>query len=57
MLIMLRSLELSDVAWDDEDREWDMCLAKTSWVARSTYNTILMYTPGELAFSCNMTIQ
>ena len=32
LLNMLRSLELSDVMWEDEERVWDICLAKEHWV-------------------------
>ena len=57
MLNMLRTLELCNVIWDDEDRIWDIYLAKVSWAIRSTYHTTLKYTSGELAFNRDMITQ
>ena len=51
ILNMLRTLELSDVIWNDEDRIWDTCLAKISWAMRSTYNSTLKYSPGQIMFN------
>ena len=57
MLNMLRTLELSDVIWDDEDRIWDIYLSKISWAIRSTYNTTLKHSPGYLVFNRDMILQ
>ena len=57
MLNMLRTLELSDVMWDDEDRIWDIYLAKISWAIRSTHNTTLKYSPGHIVLHRDMIVQ
>merc|ERR1711920_1009175 len=57
MLNMIRTLELSDVIWDNEDRIWDIYLAKVSWAIRSTFSTITKFTPCQLAFNRDMILK
>ena len=57
MLSMICTLELSNVIWDDEDKIWNIYLAKVSWAMHSTYNATLKYTPGELVFNRDMILQ
>ena len=51
LLNILRTFELFNVIWEDEDRIWDSYLAKASWAIRSTYDTTLKHTSGELDFN------
>ena len=57
MLNMLRTLELSNVVWNNEDRIWDLYLSKISWAIRSAFNTTSKFLPRQLAFNYNMISQ
>ena len=50
---MLRTLELSDVTWEDEGRIWNVYLAEVSQAMQSTCDATLKHTPGELYFNRN----
>ena len=57
MLNMLHTLELSNIIWDGENHIWNIYLAKISWAIRSTNNTTLKYSPGQLVFNHDIILQ
>ena len=54
---MLRTLELSNVVWNNEDRIWDLYLSKISWAIRSAFNTTSKFLPRQLTFNDNIILQ
>jgi hypothetical protein len=51
---LIRSFELQDNPYIDEDDPWSGILAATAFAVRSTYHTALRATPGQLVFGRDM---